>query len=148
MRMERYEFSVSKNFLDYEFYSEGPKGVIKKMVKFEVVYLDGQRYFNLSLGDWDERRIKLENESVTNNLDKQKVLSTVGEIVLYFTDRFPGELVYAMGNTDSRTRLYQMSISKNWNQIEPLFHVFGYINNKWQQFQKNVNYDAFFVKRK
>jgi len=45
--------------------------------------------------------------------------------------------------------LYQIGISSNWNEIDPLLYVYGYEQDKgWQPFRKNVNYQAFLVKHK
>ncbi|MGK6352247.1 DUF6934 family protein [Parapedobacter sp. DT-150] len=32
----------------------------------------------------------------------------------------------------SRTRLYQMGISANWGEIEPIMDVYGYVGGNWQ----------------
>ena len=63
-------------------------------------------------------------------------------------DIYPDVLVYVKGSTASRTRLFQMGITKHWVEISALFTVFGLTNNKWQLLPKNVNYDAFMVLRK
>lgn len=33
-------------------------------------------------------------------------------------------MVYAKGSTPARTRLYQIGIISNWDQIEPLLEVY------------------------
>jgi len=43
-----------------------------------------------------------------------------------FTKHFHDILVYASGSTPSRTRLCQIGIAANWNEIELLLHVYGY----------------------
>lgn len=47
-----------------------------------------------------------------------------------------------------RTRLYQIGIAGLLTEINKDFEVYGFVNGKWQIFQKNVNYEAFLVKRK
>lgn len=148
MWLEEYEFWTSEDGLDYVFYSKSPKGIVKKIVQFRPWNSDGQTYYNLVLGDWNERIKRLDDRIVTNNMDKQKVLATVGAIVLKFTGRFPNKYVHARGRTASRTRLFQIGISSNWEQIDHMLFVFGFINNGWERFRKNVNYEAFLVKRK
>jgi hypothetical protein len=110
--------------------------------------MNGRECFNLFLGDWDEEINSANDFIVSNNQDSQKVLVTVAQIVLDFTKSYPNATIYAKGNTPSRTRLYQMGISKYWFEISELYIVLGQINNKWQIFLKNVNYDAFMVYRK
>ncbi len=75
-------------------------------------------------------------------------LSTIAAIVLTFTDYFPDVIVYVKGNTRSRNRLDQMALNSNFIDIEPLLHVYGFINGDWQEFNRNVNYEAFLVLRK
>lgn len=148
MEIRGYDIKLNKQLWSYEFCSEGPKGKIKKIVQFFRFTMDGREYFNLFLGDWDEEVNSANDFIVSNNQDSQKVLVTVAQIVLEFTKCFPNAIIYAKGNTPSRTRLYQMGISKHWFEISELFTVLGQINNKWQLFLKNVNYDAFMVYRK
>ena len=57
-------------------------------------------------------------------------------------------MVYATGSNAARTRRYQIGINKFLNEIEKIFYVFGRINKQWEPFQKNVNYDAFFIVRR
>ncbi len=57
-------------------------------------------------------------------------------------------MVYAKGSTPSRTRLYQMGIAANFKEISSLLHIYGFLNGNWHQFEKNINYEAFFVLRK
>jgi hypothetical protein len=90
----------------------------------------------------------MDDMAVSNNHDKDKVLGTVALIVLDFTARFRDIAIYAQGSTPARTRLYQMGIAANWDKIDPILTIHGYINNEWQLFQKNVKYEAFLALRK
>jgi hypothetical protein len=144
----RYEFKTNEGSLDYEFYSEGPKGKIKKVVRFTPQNANGKTYFNLGFGDWDNVKNQMDDQAVSNNHDKNQVLATVALIVLDFTNNFPDLWVYAKGSTSARTRLYQMAIGANWDKIDPLLFVLGNVDNKWHPFQKKVNYEAFMVLRK
>jgi hypothetical protein len=148
MDIRGYEFKTNEGFLDYEFYSDGPKGKIKKVVRFTPQNANGTTYFNLGFGDWDIVENQMDDLAVSNNHDKNQVLVTVAQIVLDFTISFPDLWIYAKGSTSSRTRLYQMAIVANWDRIAPLLYVLGYVNDKWQPFQKKTNYEAFMVLRK
>jgi hypothetical protein len=58
-------------------------------------------------------------------------------------------LVYAQGSTNARTRLYQMGISANWTQIEPILEIYGFKESVgWEPFQMGTNYEAFMARRK
>jgi hypothetical protein len=149
MNIDKYRFSVSDTFLDFEFDSDGPKGKIRKVVRYSPQNANGITYFNLGFGDLNRKTGKIDDLATTNNADRDKILATVAATVLEFTQHFPDVLVYATGSTPSRTRLYQIGISANWGDIHPLLYVFGYVAGKgWESFQKNVNYVAFLVRRK
>ena len=149
MNLNTYKFLASDTFLDFEFESNGPKGKVRKIVRYSPQNAGGITYFNLGFGDLNPKTGKIDDLAITNNQDREKILATIAATVLEFTQHFPDVMVYAKGSTPARTRLYQIGISANWSEIEPLLHVFGYEqNNSWQPFRKNVNYEAFLVKRK
>ena len=110
---------------------------------------NGITYFNLAFGDWNEAKKQINDRAITNNHDRNKILATVASTVLVFIKQFPDAMIYAQGSTSSRTRLYQMGIFSNWKKINEVLDVYGYEQGKgWQRFSKNVNYEAFLVKRK
>ncbi|SRR5258706_15751186 len=148
MNIRGYDYKTNEGFLDYEFYSEGPKGKIKKIVRYTPRNAGGVTYFNLGFGDWNKAKTKIDDLAISNNEDKDRILATVAATVLEFTMHFPDVWVYAQGSTKGRTRLYQMGIAANWNMIEPILLVYGFSNGKWQPFRKAVNYDAFITIRK
>lgn len=148
MNDEFYPYRASESYLNYEFFSVGPKGKIRKVVRFTPRNAGGVTYFNLGFGDWNEIKKRIDDRIISNNQDRDKILATVALTVLEFTDHFPDVWVYAQGSTSSRTRLYQMGVSKHWENIKPLLHVFGYLGGQWQPFRKSVNYEAFIVRRK
>lgn len=148
MNLERYEFIADDSFTKFDFYSIGPKGIIKKAVRFFLDYNYGIPFMKLAFGDWDESKQEIDDKVVTNNKDDKKVLATVAAIVIRFTDRFPHLSVYAEGSTPSRTRLYQIGIVNNWKEIDERFTVYGVLNKRWEPFRKNVNYGAFLIRKK
>lgn len=90
----------------------------------------------------------IDDEIVTNNGDSVKVLATVASTVYAFTDKFPEAMIFATGTTKARTRLYRMGISNHLSTIKLDFEVFGLIDDKWLPFLKEVEFEAFLVKRK
>jgi hypothetical protein len=149
MNLNAYKFSASDTFLDFEFESNGPKGKIRKIVRYSPQNAGGVTYFNLGFGDLNPKTGKIDDLAISNNQDREKILATIAATVLEFTQHFPDAIVYAKGSTPARTRLYQIGISANWSKIKLLLHVFGFEQNKgWEPFRKNVNYEAFLVKRK
>ena len=67
MNLERYEYSVSNDFQQYEFESIGPKGTIKKIVWFGLINIDGVTYINLGFGDEDLIHGGINDLSISNN---------------------------------------------------------------------------------
>lgn len=57
-------------------------------------------------------------------------------------------MVYSKGSTESRTRLYQIGISKFYKEIEKDFEIFGELDGRFERFKKDVNYNSFIVIKK
>lgn len=148
MNFERYDFLMNENLLDFEFESLGPKGKIIKIVRFSPQNTRGIAYFNLGLGDLVPGTGRIDDRSISDNKDRDKILATIAAIVLTFMQYFPDALVYAKGSTPSRTRLYQMAILANWKEIEPWLEIYGFVDEGWQKISRNVNYVAFLALRK
>ena len=145
MYLERYSYQTNESFLDYEFVSEGPKGNIKKIVRFTAI---SNNIYNLGFGDLNEETGEISDTTVTNNNDSRKVLATVVATVHDFTQLHPDVWVIAKGSTKSRTRLYRIGISNYLPEINKEFELYGLRDNQWQPFEKRKDYEAFIVKRK
>lgn len=145
MHLPRYQYKTNSRFFDYEFISEGPKGKIKKVVRYSRI---DDYVFNLAFGDLDEITGEISDTIVTNNNDSRKVLATVAGTVYDFTNQYPGSLVLAKGSTLSRTRLYRMGITNYWKEISIDFEVYGLKNKSWEIFTKRRDYEAFLIRRK
>jgi hypothetical protein len=148
MNLERYTYFTNNDFLDYEFYSEGPKGKIKKVVRFTKITDKEPIVYNLGFGDADEETGVFDDSIITNNKDRDLVLATVANTIIDFTNYYGNHYIFASGSTPARTRLYQIGISGIWEEISKDFEIYGLKEDNWHSFEKNVNYDAFLVKRK
>ena len=148
MNLERYDYERKRTYKEYFFYSEGPKGRILKVVRFILVYGYPASYYNIIMGDWNKELNDIDDLSVSNNGDAEKVLATIAGIILDFTGIFNNAKVHVIGSTFSRTRRYQIGVNKFRHEIEKIFYVYGRIGEEWMPFQKNTNYDAFFIIRK
>lgn len=147
MRLESYSVFAEENLMTIDFFSEGPKGIIKKRIEFQST--KNERIFNLAFGDVDSVTNDFDDSTITNNNDSRKVLSTVAMSVSLFLLKYPDAFVIAEGNTASRTRLYRMGISNNLEEFSENFNIFGF-NEKgnWVEFKINENYSSFYIKRK
>ena len=145
MKLPRYELIAEKSLTVFEFTSEGPKGQIPKLIKFSETALEG--FYNLAFGDKNLETGDIDDKIVSNNGDSEQVLATVVSAVFAFTDLNKEAWVYATGSTKSRTRLYRMGISKYIDEVKQDFSVFGMLNNEWYEFEREIDYTAFLVKR-
>ena len=146
MELSRYELIFDEALSRFTFTSVGLKGEIKKAIVFYEAGPNG--YYNLSFGDVNEETGELNDTIVTNNGDSNRVLATVIAAVYEYSEKYPFRWLYAIGRTNSRTRLYQMGISKYLDQARNDFEVFGFINGQWQLFEKGINYESFLARRK
>ena len=147
MKHPKYNYRSESSLQFYEFISEGPKGLIKKMVIYTETTTEN--VYNLGFGDYDESTNGINDLSVTNNGDSLKVLATVASTVYAFTERHPNSWILATGSTSVRTRLYRMGITNNLTEIEADFIVFGYTKNEeWEKFVVGEDYEAFLLTKK
>ena len=148
MNLERYNY-FTNDYQAYEFYSEGPKGRIRKLVIFTKIPDTDPPIYNLAFGDANQVTGKLDDEVISNNKDRDIVLATVANTIATFCNHYGNHFIYVEGSTASRTRLYQMGVAGLWDEISMDFEVYGLKDSSWQIFKPNgVNYEAFLVKRK
>ncbi len=148
MNIEQYSIISDSTYLFYKFLSVGPKGEIKKYVFYRKIQVANETTYNLSFGDWDEIVGGINALVISNNNDTLKILFTVYQTALLFTDYYPNASILIVGSTNSRTRLYQLAIARNFVEIQRHFHLHGFRNGSWELFSKGINFDAFLAKRK
>jgi len=146
MKYPKYTYSTEDQLMFFEFTSIGPKGRIRKIVEYSPTTIEN--VYNLAFGDYDETIDGINDKSVTNNGDSQKVLATVASTVYAFTGRYKNAWVHATGSNTVRTRLYRMGITNNLAEIAEDFFVLGLKNDKWESFLIGEDYEAFLVTRK
>jgi hypothetical protein len=146
MEMPHYPILMGEDHLNYSFFSYGPKGRILKSIWFEPLQFEPRKVFNLILRDIDLVTRNARADVVSNNGDRNKVLSTVARSVAMLLGRYPTACVIARGNSPARTRLYRMMISNHLEKIQIYFPVYGLAGIKVEGFRKNQNYDGFMVR--
>lgn len=145
MNLNKYPVTSDSEHVTYEFLSEGPKGTLKKVVFYQEI---GENIFNLAFGDWDEKDQKINDKVRSNNSDRDKVLATVASTVIDFIKHHPAAIILAQGSTPARTRIYQMGILANWEEIGQLFEIEGFSDGIWESFEDNKNYERFALQAK
>ena len=148
MNKPKYIYKSEDQLKIYEFISEGPKGLIKKMVAY--TFTGTENIYNLGFGDYNEETKTIDDKSITNNGDSLKVLATVASTVYAFTEKYPNASIFATGSTSVRTRLYRMGITNNIEDIKADFDVYGLTvaTNVWEEFVAGEDYEAFLISRK
>ena len=145
MNLPKYQYRTNEDFLDYEFASIGPKGRVKKVVRFTEIR---DNIFNLGFGDLDEETGEISDTVITDNKDSQKVLATVASTIYDFYEEYPDAKIFVRGSTVARNRLYRMGITNSWNEVSIDFEVYGLKDNQWETFQFRRDYDAFLIEQK
>ncbi|SFD55749.1 hypothetical protein SAMN05518672_102414 [Chitinophaga sp. CF118] len=148
MNVERYEYAVNPTVdcIQYEFYSQGPNGMIKKIIRFDEF---SDNSYNLSFGDSTPKTETFSDLTTSNNEDTEMVLGTVANTIMEFTNKHPEATIYAEGSSPARTRLYRICINKHRKIIRKNFYINGLLmNGVWEKFRKNGKYIAFAGTRK
>ena len=79
MDLESYELKAEESLMVFEFISNGPKGNISKLIKFSETNL--KNLYNLAFGDKNPSTADINDLSISNNGDSEKVLFTVVQSV-------------------------------------------------------------------
>ena len=145
MKLPKYEIEAEDSLEVFEFLSEGQKGSIPKLIKFSETALKG--FYNLAFGDKNLLSGEIDDKVVSNNGDSEKVLATIVSAVYAFTDRENKAWIYATGSTPAKTRLYRMGITKYLDEVRQDFEVYGLLSGEWENFEKDIDYTAFVVRR-
>jgi len=146
MKLPRYELIAEISLMVFEFTSAGPHGQIPKLIKFSETNLKG--FYNLAFGNKHKETGDIDDKVVSNNGDSERVLATVVSALYSFSYKHQEAWVYATGSTKARTRLYRMGITKYINEVKEDFLVFGLLDGEWKEFEKDLEFTAFLVRRK
>ena len=146
MNIEKYALKLESSRTIFEFESRGLKGRIAKIIQFEETNEPG--VYNLAFGDKDPETGMIDDLSVSNNGDSEKVLATVISALYLFFDLYPDAFVYATGSTYARTRLYRMGITRYFEQVRKDFYLYGESEGDFGEFEIGKDYRGFLVERK
>jgi hypothetical protein len=127
MNYERYtDLEISTDSLEYKFISTGPKGEIIKVIQFSQT--SEPTIYNLAFGNLTING-DIDDITVNDNKDRNKILATIAFAVYDFTERKYGITLFFTGSTPERTRLYRMAISLNLNELRKDFHIYGLVKD-------------------
>jgi hypothetical protein len=148
MKYETYsEIEVYDDFSTFDFVSDGCNGKILKRV--QILPMQIPNLYNLSFGDIKGNG-DLDDLTISNNGDRNKILATVVKVVMEYSYKFPDRYIFFQGSTEQRTRLYRIAVSLNLEELSEIFDIYAYITGSLDlvRFQKGVNVRAFVIKRK
>ncbi len=152
MDIEGYkDIKFSLDHETYSFNSIGKNGQLVKIVKFSILE-DIPDAYNLSLGTI--RWHKVDFTEITDNGDRDRILSTIFTISLEFSNRYPNRKIFIRGRNEATTRLYRAAINHSYSQLTEAFVIWGvnYIIDEddyaFEPFEKNQKYDAFLFERR
>jgi hypothetical protein len=146
MRVEKYHLRAESKFTRFEFISEGPKGVIRKLIESQQT--TNSEIYNLAFGDFNSHTNEIDDLAISDNGDTEKILGTVVSALYVFFHEYPNCYVYATGSTIARTRLYRMGISKFYEEMKKDFYLYGQIGDDFFEFEIGKDYDGFLAQRK
>lgn len=151
MHLDSYKLLARQDMLRFEFYSDGPKGLLKKEIEFTKLYAMDRitSAYSISLLDMDIFGNYVRDKVATSNGDGDKVFATVAKAIIQFSNMYPKALIHAQGSTAARTRLYRIQISKMIDLIGQEFEVIGVLESGvWETYEKDRPYSMFLAQRK
>ncbi|HFA51619.1 MAG TPA: hypothetical protein ENJ95_21610 [Bacteroidetes bacterium] len=132
--------------LVFSFVSEGPRGRIRKIVRFDLI---GPGLYNLGFGDQLENSLDFDDFANTNNGDMKKVLATVISTIFLFFEKYPNQALYVEGSDSIRTRLYIRIANNYFDGFKETIAIYGGIKNSVpEKLSKDKNYDYLIIKKK
>lgn len=146
MQLDKYALKAESSLTVFEFISEGPNGLIYKLIQFQDT--NQPNVYNLAFGDKNSETGELDDLAVSNNGDTDKVLATVVAALYAFFDKYPDAFVYATGSTSARTRLYRIGISRFYDEMIEDFELYGQAGNEFHAFEVGKKYSGFLAQRK
>ena len=148
MKYENYEaVSIADDLSTFDFVSTGRNGNIPKRIIFMPTDLTG--VYILAFGSITGNE-EIDDYSISNNGDRNKILATIAAAVDLYTGRHPDRMIYFRGSTKERTRLYRMAISLNLEELSLTFEIYAEIDKQddFVLFCKGMEINAFLIKRK
>lgn len=146
MKYEVYsDLTITDDFSVVDFISMGKNGTIPKRIAFTATELEN--VYNLAFGDINDDG-EIDDYSISDNGDRNKILATIVNVVDDYTKKYPERWIIFRGSTKERTRLYRMAIGINLKELSVKFDIYAYVQEDVILFAKDVEINAFLIKRK
>lgn len=143
MIQDHYPLFANETREIFTFESIGPKGRIAKIIVFDL--LQGN-VWNLGFGDqladdWDDA-------AISNNGDIVRVISTVAQAALDFSERWPERRILINPVDEKRKRFYNTIFKRRYHEITQVFEVKGWIKQGIYLYAPERSFDLFLLTRK
>lgn len=140
MIQDAYALRKLENRLEFAFVSEGRRGQVLKLIRFDEVR---EGFWNLAFGDAVQGELR--DSVVSNNNDVAKVLNTVALAVYEFFYTHPAAKLVLMPVDERRRRLYNAVFRRRQQEIETTFRVLGGIGDRVEAYNPANLYDVFIL---
>jgi hypothetical protein len=136
---------IKEGYSVFEFFSIGKRGLIPKRITF--IPTEYKDVYNLVLGDIDMDG-EINDFSISDNGDRNKILATVIHAIDTYLNAYPDRIIFFIGSTKERTRLYRITIGLNHDRLSEKFNIFCQTEAGILPFQKNIEAISFLIRRK
>ncbi len=141
MNQPFYPFTILDESHRFDFVSVGRERILKTIVFYQT---DNPKFFTLTLANvLPDGELDISTKS--NNGDMEKILATVLQTITIFLSNNPEVIVGFSGSSDTRTRLYQIAIAKEFGKAIERFNIWGLLENTLEPFRTGQIYTGFFI---
>lgn len=127
------------------YFASSADGKIDKVLLFK--HLDDPEVFEITLGNLRTDG-SIDVDGSGDHGDAALVLSTVAKAIEFFLSDHPEAEIFIEGTTPGRTRLYQMAIVRELDDLGRYFDVSGFTGSREEFFQSGRNYQSFTISLK
>ncbi|MCC7464678.1 MAG: hypothetical protein IT261_00320 [Saprospiraceae bacterium] len=139
-----YQLYPNENTTQFIFFSEGRMGRVMKVIIISPYH---RNRWNLAFGDVQPDG-GIDDTIKTNNNDVAKVIGTVAQAALLFSEKHPGCSLVIFPVDEKRKWLYNLIFRRRLEEIQEVFEIFGKKGRLWRAYDPNVVFDAFELFRK
>jgi hypothetical protein len=139
-----YPLRQNDDATQFVFFSEGSKGRVMKAV---IISPYDRNRWNLAFGDVQPDG-EIDDIVMTNNNDVAKVIGTVAQAALLFSERHPECSLVIYPVDEKRKRLYNLVFQRRFKEIQAIFEILGKQKGLWKPYSPKLEFDAFELFRK
>jgi hypothetical protein len=136
---------INEGYSVFEFFSIGNRGIIPKRIAF--IPTEYENVYNLVFGDIDMEG-EINDYSISDNGDRNRILATVIHAIDTYLNVYSERIIFFIGSTKERTRLYRIAIGLNYERLSERFDIYCQTETGILPFHKNIQAISFLIRRK